>query len=94
MSAPPLLSAANGVSLPLDPAESSIPSKSLLSDKAILDHLSKGSGQARHVDRVLMLLSHVALVIRISYDVTLGRYYFRESAPEPGMGVYNPVRTR
>ena len=26
----------------------------------------------------------------LSYDVTLGRYYFRESDPEPGMGIYNP----
>ena len=25
-----------------------------------------------------------------SYDVTLGRYYFRESRPEPGQGIYNP----
>jgi hypothetical protein len=29
-------------------------------------------------------------VVSVSYDVTLGRYYFRESPPEPGMGIYNP----
>ena len=25
-----------------------------------------------------------------SYDVTLGRYFYRESRPEPGQGIYNP----
>ena len=31
-------------------------------------------------------------LLSFSYDVTLGRYYYRESDPEPGMGIYNPVR--
>lgn len=25
-----------------------------------------------------------------SYDVTLGKYYYRETVPEPGQGIYNP----
>lgn len=33
--------------------------------------------------------SCVCFLLR-SYDVTLGRYYYRESDPEPGTAVYNP----
>jgi hypothetical protein len=38
----------------------------------------------------LTLNNGLLMVSMNSYDVTLGRYYFRESLPEAGMGIYNP----
>jgi len=64
--------------LPSDPALR----KSLLSDRAILHHLKEGSVVIHPFNRESLSTS--------SYDVTLGRYYFRESDPECGLGVYNP----
>jgi len=55
---------------------------SLLSDKAILRYLEKG-------DVVIDPFLRENLS-NTSYDVTLGPYYYRESTPEPGQGIYNP----
>jgi hypothetical protein len=66
----------------MDLSEQSVPSHSLLSDKAILDHLHKGN--------VLIEPFVMDNLSTSSYDVTLGRYYFQESTPEAGAGVYNP----
>ena len=68
--------------LSIDAAAEYVASKSLLSDKAILHHLQKGS--------VLIEPFVMENLSTSSYDVTLGRYYYRESTPEPGAGVYNP----
>jgi len=57
-------------------------SKSLLSDKAVLQHMAKGT--------VVIIPFIKDNLTTSSYDVTLGKYYFREAPPEPGMGVYNP----
>jgi dCTP deaminase len=56
--------------------------QSLLSDKAILQHIQRGS--------IVIEPFHDQNLCTSSYDVTLGKYYFRESSPEPGMAVYNP----
>ena len=66
-----------------DDSSSNFPSKSLLSDKAILEHIQKGT--------VLIEPFVMENLSTSSYDVTLGRYYFRESDPEAGAGIYNPV---
>jgi dCTP deaminase len=63
-------------------SESAVIEKSLLSDKAILKHLERGS-----VVIEPFLREHLSTS---SYDVTLGQYYFREQQPEPGIGIYNP----
>jgi len=60
--------------------------RSLLSDKAILEHMKRGS--------VVIFPFERENLSTTSFDVTLGRYYFRESNPEPGMGVYNPYSER
>lgn len=56
--------------------------KSLLSDVAIVEHMERGSVVIKPFNKHHLSTS--------SYDVTLGQYFFRESHPEPGMGVYNP----
>eukprot|EP01132_Coremiostelium_polycephalum_P006189 gene6189-7706_t len=56
--------------------------KSLLSDKAILRHMEKGTILISPFDRDNLSTS--------SYDVTLGPYYFRETTPEAGQAIYNP----
>ncbi|EGC39155.1 hypothetical protein DICPUDRAFT_148089 [Dictyostelium purpureum] len=56
--------------------------KSLLSDKAILKHIDKGTIVISPFQREFLSTS--------SYDVTLGPYYFRETEPEAGAGIYNP----
>jgi hypothetical protein len=71
---------------PSSSAEEYAPSKSLLSDKAILAHMQLGS--------VLIEPFMLSNLSTSSYDVTLGRFFFRESEPEPGLGIYNPVRAR
>lgn len=52
---------------------------SLLSDKAILRHMEKGTVVIEPFVRGNLSTS--------SYDVTLGPYYFKEAEPEPGQGV-------
>lgn len=66
----------------LESKEHDAVSKSLLSDKAILEHMKRGTVVIRPFDPANLSTS--------SYDVTLGRWFFRERNPEPGMGVYNP----
>ncbi len=61
---------------------SGVPQRSTLSDKAILQQMRDGKVVIEPFDMSNLSTS--------SYDVTLGRYYFRESVPEPGMGIYNP----
>lgn len=56
--------------------------KSLLSDTAILEHMKRGS--------VFIHPFRAENLSTSSYDVTLGHFYFRESRPEPGLGIYNP----
>eukprot|EP00457_Paulinella_chromatophora_P007261 gb/GEZN01007283.1/.p1 GENE.gb/GEZN01007283.1/~~gb/GEZN01007283.1/.p1 ORF type:complete len:333 (+),score=60.79 gb/GEZN01007283.1/:215-1213(+) len=56
--------------------------QNLLSQSRILECVDKGT--------VVIEPFHAANLSAASYDVTLGKYYFRESPPEPGMGVYNP----
>ena len=63
-------------------ASTLVPTHSLLSDKAILYHLSQG--------RVIISPFHLSHLSTTSYDVTLGPNYYRESTPEPGCGIYNP----
>ncbi|KAK5576333.1 hypothetical protein RB653_007474 [Dictyostelium firmibasis] len=55
---------------------------SLLSDKAILRHMGNGTVIISPFIRENLSTS--------SYDVTLGPYYYRETEPESGAGVYNP----
>eukprot|EP01083_Nonionella_stella_P283832 966136_1 len=55
---------------------------SLLSDKAILAHMEKGSVVIKPFKDENLSTS--------SYDVTLGQYFYRESPPLPGCGYYNP----
>ena len=55
---------------------------SLLSDRAILAHLMRGSIVIQPFS-----LPHLSTS---SYDVTLGPNYYREAAPEPGCALYNP----
>ena len=55
---------------------------SLLSDRAILAHLMRGS--------VVIQPFSLASLSTSSYDVTLGPNYYREAAPEPGCALYNP----
>ncbi|EFA76884.1 dCTP deaminase [Heterostelium album PN500] len=57
-------------------------SQSLLSDKAILKHMEKGTVVISPFIRENLSTS--------SYDVTLGPYFYREKVPEPGQGIYNP----
>jgi hypothetical protein len=52
---------------------------SLLSDKAILRHIEKGSVVIHPFVRDNLSTS--------SHDVTLGPYFFRENVPEPGQGL-------
>ncbi|GAM24181.1 hypothetical protein SAMD00019534_073560, partial [Acytostelium subglobosum LB1] len=56
--------------------------RSLLSDKAILSHMQKGTITISPFIRENLSTS--------SYDVTLGPYYYRETLPEAGQGIYNP----
>jgi len=56
--------------------------RSLLSDKAILSAMKDG--------RVIIHPFERAQLSTASYDVTLGRYYYRERDPSPGQGIYNP----
>ena len=53
------------------------PVTSLLSNKAILRHIDSG--------KVVIHPFIEANLSTSSYDVTLGQYYYREAAPEPGM---------
>eukprot|EP00029_Vermamoeba_vermiformis_P007866 TRINITY_DN3525_c0_g1_i1.p1 TRINITY_DN3525_c0_g1~~TRINITY_DN3525_c0_g1_i1.p1 ORF type:complete len:237 (-),score=61.82 TRINITY_DN3525_c0_g1_i1:43-753(-) len=55
---------------------------SLLSDKAILRYMDQGKVIIEPFNRNNLSTS--------SYDVTLGPYYYRETNPEPGQGIYNP----
>lgn len=55
---------------------------SMLSDKAILLRMKEGSVVIHPYKQENLNTS--------SYDVTLGKYYFRETPAEPGLGVYNP----
>jgi len=55
---------------------------SLLSDKAILRYKDEGT--------IVIEPFNVDNLSTSSYDVTLGNYYYRESSPEPGKGLYNP----
>ena len=55
---------------------------SLLSDKGIVRNMKLGNIVIEPFIRENLSTS--------SYDVTLGPYYYRESAPEPGQGIYNP----
>ena len=66
--------------------ESLVLSKSLLSDKGILYHITKGT--------VIIEPFSLSNLSTSSYDVTLGRYYYRESQPEPGQGIYNPYSAK
>ena len=52
---------------------------SLLSDKAILRHIEKGTVVIEPFRRENLSTS--------SYDVTLGPYFFKEAEPEAGQGV-------
>eukprot|EP00808_Paulinella_micropora_P008903 g56661.t1 len=56
--------------------------QSLLSDSKILECMEKGT--------IVIDPFVPANLSTSSYDVTLGKYYYRESQPEPGMAVYNP----
>jgi hypothetical protein len=51
---------------------------SLLSDKAILKHIQRGTIVIEPFARECLSTS--------SYDVTLGPYFYRETNPEPGHG--------
>eukprot|EP01095_Lingulamoeba_sp_RSL-Kostka_P008235 TRINITY_DN2714_c1_g1_i1.p1 TRINITY_DN2714_c1_g1~~TRINITY_DN2714_c1_g1_i1.p1 ORF type:complete len:248 (-),score=70.55 TRINITY_DN2714_c1_g1_i1:16-759(-) len=55
---------------------------SLLSDKGILRHMKEGN--------IVIEPFNISNLSTSSFDVTLGKYYFRESTPEPGQGIYNP----
>ena len=55
---------------------------SLLSDRAILSHLLRGT--------VVIQPFTLSNLSTSSYDVTLGPNYYREAAPEPGCALYNP----
>ncbi len=54
---------------------------SVLSDKAILAHMQRGT--------VVIEPFTLENLSTSSYDVTLGRYYYRESECEPGQAVFN-----
>lgn len=56
--------------------------QSLLSDKAILRYKEEG--------KIIIEPFNIKNLSTSSYDVTLGNYYYRESNPEPGKGIYNP----
>eukprot|EP00002_Diphylleia_rotans_P031158 TRINITY_DN645_c0_g2_i1.p1 TRINITY_DN645_c0_g2~~TRINITY_DN645_c0_g2_i1.p1 ORF type:complete len:241 (-),score=33.55 TRINITY_DN645_c0_g2_i1:120-842(-) len=55
---------------------------SLLSDKGILRSMETG--------KIIIEPFHRDCLSTSSYDVTLGPYFYRESIPEPGLGIYNP----
>lgn len=55
---------------------------SCLSDKAILSHMDKGT--------VVISPFHPSHLSTSSYDVTLGKYFYRESDYEPGLSIFNP----
>jgi hypothetical protein len=59
-----------------DTKENVVFSKSLLSDKAILAHMDNGS--------VVIVPFIRANLSTSSYDVTLGKFFYRESPPEAG----------
>jgi dCTP deaminase len=67
----------------LKPAEDDIDvrGKGCLSDKDILRHRDKGYIHIEPFDRDNLNTS--------SYDVTLGKYFFRERAPDVGVRIYN-----
>jgi hypothetical protein len=65
------------------PEEGYVPARSTLSDKAIMHHL-------RVTGKVCIEPFTPHHLSTSSYDVTLGRYFYRESMPEPGSGIYNP----
>jgi deoxycytidine triphosphate deaminase len=56
---------------------------SVLSDKKIMEMREEG--------RIVIEPFKRANLATSSYDVSLGRFYFREKEPEPGRSVYNPV---
>lgn len=56
--------------------------KSLLSDSSILRCLKEGTVVIQPYNQGNLNTS--------SYDVTLGRNFYRETIPEPGQGIYNP----
>ncbi len=56
--------------------------KSVLSDKAILAHMQNGT--------VVIEPFTLENLSTSSYDVTLGRFYYRESDYEPGSSIFNP----
>lgn len=59
-----------------------VPTKSLLSDKAILKHIE--------LCNVIIEPFNLANLSTSSYDVTLGEYYYRESVPDATESIYNP----
>jgi deoxycytidine triphosphate deaminase len=63
-------------------AESAVLQRSVLSDKAILAHLQRGS--------VVIQPFSLSNLSTSSYDVTLGRHYYRESDYECGQSIFNP----
>ncbi|MES1910866.1 MAG: hypothetical protein MHM6MM_003392 [Cercozoa sp. M6MM] len=70
------------MSLPGEMALSKAERMSLLSDAALLAHLEAGNVVIEPFDKDNLSTS--------SYDVTLGRFFFRESAARPGETIYNP----
>ena len=58
----------------------------VLSDKAVLRAIEEGRVVIHPFQRENLSTS--------SYDVTLGRWFFRESTPGPGQGIFNPYSQR
>lgn len=63
-------------------ASECILNRSVLSDKAILSHMQLGS--------VIIEPFTLSNLSTSSYDVTLGRHYYRESDYECGQSIFNP----
>lgn len=69
--------------LQIDASDAYSPQKSLLSDKAILEHLRMGN--------IVIEPFNIDNLSTSSYDVTLGRYYYREVCT--GMSACMPPRS-
>uniref|UniRef100_A0A6B2LGZ9 Uncharacterized protein n=1 Tax=Arcella intermedia TaxID=1963864 RepID=A0A6B2LGZ9_9EUKA len=54
----------------------------MLSDKAILRYMQQ--------NKIIIHPFVLQNLSSTSYDVTLGPYYYRETDPEPGRGIFNP----
>lgn len=71
-------------------------SKSLLSDKAILKYMDEGlvviePFQAKNLGTASYDVSFTVLLYLVTHlQVSLGPFYYRETPPEPGQGIYNP----